>query len=42
MYKVGEGLDPFSATKNSKEFMVQLQTFSTSDYILKTNCFVNN
>ena len=26
----------------SKEFMVQLQTFTTSDYLLKNNCFDNN
>ena len=25
-----------------KEFMVQLQTFTTSDYLLKKNCFDNN
>ena len=25
-----------------KEFMVQLQTFTTSDYLLKYNCFDNN
>ena len=25
----------------AKEFMVQLQTFTTSDYLLKHNCFGN-
>ena len=25
-----------------KEFMVELQTFTTNDYLFKNNCFDNN
>ena len=28
--------------REEKEPMVQLQTFTSSDYLLKTNCFDNN
>ena len=32
----------YEKKKRTKEFMVQLQTFTSSDYLLKNNCFDNN
>lgn len=40
--KIVWGVEIARGNSNLKEFMVQLETFTTSDYLFLTSCFDNN